>query len=271
MKNKIIVLDVDGTLLPSNNIPDTETIEYLQELEKNNIIVLASSRGYHDLSIIHDKYGLKGPIISNNGGALDFFDGSPGVCMSISISKLKAIFTSTKDIIVSAFYSFKQKLFIYNKLDILSFLYKINENSILIEGSFDEIELESPNSIYFILKNSEKEKFFNEVKKYDDEINLFEYGHDRDYSITILTLKNTNKAYAILELLMKLKRNEQDLIVFGDGDVDIPMLCLNGITVAMINSLPEVKNKAKYVTDFDNNNKGVLKFLQKIDQNIDQF
>ena len=265
MKNKIIVLDVDGTLLPSNNIPDRETVSYLQELEQNNMVVLASSRGYHDLVVIHDKYGLEGPIISNNGGALDFFDGKEGVTMSIQVERIKSIFTKTKDVIISAFYSYKQKLFIYNKLDILSFLYKINDDSILIEGEFDKIDLECPNSIYFILKNNEKEKFFNEVKKYEDEISLTEYGHDKDHSITILTLKNTNKAYAVLELLLLMGKKEEDLIIFGDGEVDIPMLGLNGITVAMCNASVEVKKQAKYISEFDNNHQGVLKFLQKIE------
>lgn len=265
MEGKIIVLDVDGTLMPSSNVLDKDTTEYLVSLEKNNTVVLASSRGYHDLITIHDRLGLNGPIIANNGGSLDFFDGHQSVCMSIDTTTIATTFKKHKEIIVSAFYSYHQKLFIYNRLEQLSFLYKITEQSEVIEGPFDEVNLDCPNSIYFILDNTRKQEFFDTIEQYKNEISYYEYGHDKSVSITIVTLKNTNKAYAVLELLLILKKNEEDLIVFGDGEVDISMLKLNGITVAMCNAPDEVKSAAKFITDFDNNHQGVLKFLQKID------
>lgn len=266
MKNRVFVIDIDGTLLPSNNILDEETRIFLYELEKENIVVLASSRGYHDILPLHTSIGLKSPIISNNGGGLHFFDEHQSVYMSISIDKIKDIFKNQKDNIISAFYSFKNKLFIYNRLEILSFLYKINENSEIFEGDFDSIDLINPNNLYFILNNDKKEEFFNYCKQYEDEIKVFEFGHDKNVSITILSLKNTNKAYAILELLMILNKDEKDLVVFGDGEVDIPMLSLDGTTVAMINAPSDVKSHAKFITDYDNNNQGVMRFIKKISQ-----
>ena len=112
MENKVIILDVDGTLLPSNNELDIETISYLKELEKKNLIVLCSARGYHDLSILHDKIGLTSPIISSNGASLDFFDGTPNVTMAIDQKIIKELFLKYKEIIISAFYSYKNDLFI---------------------------------------------------------------------------------------------------------------------------------------------------------------
>ncbi len=267
MKNKVIILDVDGTLLPSNNELDLQTTSYLQELQNDNLIVLCSARGYHDLSILHDKMGLTGPIISSNGASLDFFDGKPNVTMSIDVKIVKSLFSNHKEIINSAFYSYKNDLFIYNKLDQLSFLYKITESSVIHEGPFDEIEITNPNSIYLILNNNRKEEIYDEVnQKYSDIIQITEYGHDAKISISILTLKNTNKAYAILELLMLLNKKEDETIIIGDNDADIGMLSLNGITAAMKNATMEAKAVAKYVTEFDNNNQGVMKFLKSLDK-----
>lgn len=266
MENKVIILDVDGTLLPSNNELDNETISYLKELEKNNTIVLCSARGYHDLSIVHNKIELNGPIISSNGASLDFFDGTPNVTMSIDTKIVKELFLNHQDIIVSAFYSYKNDLFIYNKLEQLSFLYKITENSIIHEGPFNEIDIINPNSVYLILDNNRKNEIYGEIgHKYNDIIQIDEYGHDAKISISILTLKNTNKAYAVLELLMILGKNEADTIIIGDNDADIGMLKLDGITAAMKNATIEAKEAAKYVTEFDNNNQGVMKFLIKLD------
>ncbi len=265
MENKVIILDVDGTLLPSNNELDIETISYLKELEKKNLIVLCSARGYHDLSILHDKIGLTSPIISSNGASLDFFDGTPNVTMAIDQKIIKELFLKYKEIIISAFYSYKNDLFIYNKLEQLSFLYKITDNSIIHNGSFDELDLINPNSIYLILNNSLKQEIYEEVKnKYSEIIQINEYGHDAKVSISILTLKNTNKAYAVLELLLLLNKKESDTIIIGDNDADVGMLKLDGITVAMKNGTAEAKAAAKYITEYDNNNQGVMKFLKSL-------
>lgn len=68
-----------------------------------------------------------------------------------------------------------------------------------------------------------------------------EFGHDRYVSIVTINLKHTDKAYAILELLMILNKKESDTIIFGDNYADINMLKLNGITVAMAMVLLRLK------------------------------
>lgn len=268
MEGYVIVLDVDGTLLPSNNEITSDLIDELKHYEENNIVVLASGRGYHDLSLIHQKLNLKGPIISSNGASLDFFDGTPSVTMAIRNEIIKDIFKHNRSLIKSAFFSYNQKLFIFNRLEKLNFLYKIKPESKIIEGPFDEIALDHPNSLYFILNNDLKEHFFSFCQKYSDEIEVNEFGHDRSVSIVTINLKHTDKAYAILELLMILNKHESDTIIFGDNYADINMLKLNGLTVAMSNSIPEVIKTAKYVTDEDNNHNGVIKFLQKIEKGL---
>lgn len=268
MENKIFVFDIDGTLLPSNGNFSLKTINYLKKLEdNNNLVVLASGRGYHDLILLHKELGLKSPMISSNGATLTFFDNHPSVTMSIRCEIIKELFNNFKDIIISSYYSYLNKLFIYNKMDKLTFLYKIKEDSIIIEGAFNEIDIEYPNSIYFILDNNQKDKFYNFVNdNYSNEVNITEYGHDSKYSITILDLKNTNKAYAILEMLMILNKKEKDTIIFGDNYQDINMLKLDGITVSMINGTPEAKETAKYITFKDNNNDGVIDFIEYLEQ-----
>ena len=69
-----------------------------------------------------------------------------------------------------------------------------------------------------------KNKFFESCKKYEDEIEVNEFGHDRYVSIVTINLKHTDKAYAILELLMILNKKESDTIIFGDNYADINML-----------------------------------------------
>ena len=247
MEGYVIVIDVDGTLLPSSNEIDNDLINELKHFEEKNTIVLASGRGYHDLSLIHQKLNLKGPIISSNGASLDFFDGKTSVTMAISC----LLYTSDASRGLGDVYK-----------------RQIKTESEIIEGPFDEVNLDHPNSVYFILKNDLKNKFFESCKKYEDEIEVNEFGHDRYVSIVTINLKHTDKAYAILELLMILNKKESDTIIFGDNYADINMLKLNGITVAMANGIAEAKEAAKYVSEYDNNHNGVTLFLHKIEKGL---
>lgn len=269
MKGHVIVIDVDGTLLPSNNIISDELKKDLLHFEKDNLVVLASGRSYHDLLQIHKEIGLHSPIISSNGASLDFFDDKKSITMEIRKEILQDLFKNNKEKIISSFYSYKNKIFIYNKLEKLNFLYKIKEDSIVLEGDFDQIDLDHPNNIYFIIKNDFKEQFFLHCDKFNNEISYMEFGHDKNVSIIILTLKHTDKAYALLELLMIMNKKESDTIIFGDNYADINMLKLNGITVAMSNAIDEAKTYAKYQTEYDNNNYGVIRFLKKLEKGLD--
>lgn len=266
MKDKIIVLDLDGTLLSSNETVDLETTNYLQELDKSNTIVLASGRSYHEIIEIKQNLKIKGPIITQNGASLIFDDRINDVILSITNTTIKDIFSSCKDVIISAFYTEDNNIYIQNKMDKLSFLYKIKDNSNVIIGDFENLDLKNPNSIYLILNNDKKDILFNKINnEYSNELEYLEYGHDKKYSITIISMKNTDKAYAILELLLIMGKTLDDLIIFGDGYKDIKMLSLDAHTVAMKNASDEVKQVSKYQTEFDNNNQGVLKYLKSID------
>ena len=114
------------------------------------------------------------------------------------------------------------------------FLYKIKTESEIIEGPFDEVNLDHPNSVYFILKNDLKNKFFESCKKYEDEIEVNEFGHDRYVSIVTINLKHTDKAYAILELLMILNILSLMQKKMGQITLFFPNLLFNMIKPLML-------------------------------------
>ena len=58
----------------------------------------------------------------------------------------------------------------------------------------------------------------------------------------------------------------KNTISFGDQLNDLPMIECANYGVAMINSRVEVKEKAKYISEFDFNHDGVINFIQKIIQ-----
>lgn len=65
---------------------------------------------------------------------------------------------------------------------------------------------------------------------------------------TDLIPKGNGKADGIRAALERYSLNAEEIIAFGDGENDIPMLEIAGIGVAMDNAKPIVKNAADYVT-----------------------
>ena len=61
-------------------------------------------------------------------------------------------------------------------------------------------------------------------------------------------LKHIDKQEAIKELIDYLKIDQEDIIAFGDAEVDIPMFDIAGISVCVGNGREEAKKHATYVT-----------------------
>ena len=65
-------------------------------------------------------------------------------------------------------------------------------------------------------------------------------------------------------LRKKYNIKKENTISFGDQLNDLSMIEMANYGVAMINSRTEVKEKAKYTSEFDFNNNGVISFLKNL-------
>jgi hydroxymethylpyrimidine pyrophosphatase-like HAD family hydrolase len=126
------------------------------------------------------------------------------------------------------------------------------------------MDLQFPNMVFTVVDVNYLDKFKENMKKYDDYIKLTPLGQDLTVALFYMNIKNVNKAYAILELLLHVDFKEKDLIVVGDSIKDVEMLKLNCDTAAMINGEIEAKEAAKEITEFDNNHDGACKYVNKI-------
>ena len=65
LKNKIMVMDLDGTLLNQSKEISAENIKFIKEISKNNLIIIASGRNYKDVLKVIEKANLKQSIYKN--------------------------------------------------------------------------------------------------------------------------------------------------------------------------------------------------------------
>lgn len=264
---KMIVCDLDGTLLNNDNEIPKNTIEFLNNLiNKNFIIVLASGRPYRGMLKYANHFPSNTPLISENGAYIGSIDNSIKTDLkSINPKKFISLFKDNKEIIKSANFSTVDKVFIYNRLAKLEPLYHIDSNTIVIEGAFDEIEnFEAPNGALFIIESSRRGEFENYIiTRCPSDINYRLMGYDTKNAIYEITSGVADKANAIKKLLKIYNIDTSNLIVFGDGENDVNMINLAGVSVAMKNGCSLIREQASYITSYDNNNEGVYHFLKE--------
>ena len=73
--------------------------------------------------------------------------------------------------------------------------------------------------------------------------------------------KKTNKGNAIKGVQEKLNISPDETMVFGDYLNDLEMMQNASHSYAMKNAHPEIISTSKYITEFDNNENGVLRTI----------
>lgn len=84
------------------------------------------------------------------------------------------------------------------------------------------------------------------------------------FNTTMVGLSQANKKTGIETLQRLYGIKDTEIVVFGDNENDLPMFALTPNSYAMQNAGDEIKRRAAYVTDFDNNQDGVLNTLDRL-------
>ncbi len=253
MEIKLILCDLDGTLLRSDKTISDKSARVLEQCRSNGIIIgFSTSRGR--ANIIPFEAKINPDIIICNGGA-------SMVCWG------KLIYTKT--------------FTLEETRRMLAAAYKVC-------GDNAEITLDTLDSIYWNRKN-DKSTDYDWNSDYDDfrdfkepAMKICVQTDDKDTAQKIaasvpgcdmlpfsdipwykFSAANATKEAAISFLCEYLKITPQNVIAFGDDHNDIGMLKMCGTGVAMGNAIAEVKAVADALT-ITNDEDGVARFLEKL-------
>lgn len=276
MSYKMIVLDLDGTLLDDKKQISEKNVEILKNLHKKDIeIVIATGRNYYMAKVLTEKIKAVRPVILANNGAI-------------------------------IRYSHNDELVEHNYLNSMEFEKIYNEglkyrlNPVLhvdeYANGYDLIyEREDYEEAYsgYIKKGYERAR----LMKFDPEnINnilsvcyfgeynkLCSFANDmviqKEGRYNTICNRNIGKR-ALLEFLhpegckwSALKKYSsylsilpEEIIAIGDDNNDIELLKNSGLSIAMKNGTEESIDAAKIVSRYDNNNSGVYYALSEIFQ-----
>lgn len=256
---KLVVSDMDGTLLNSNHEVSSLFFELFKELKKHHIIfVAASGRPYY--SITEKLNSIKDDIIivAENGGI---------------IIKQKEILLSTP---IKNEYLSQVELLI-NANNHIHPVFCTKFKAYFKSASNEYIKLLSEYYPTFTVIDSidEVEEDIIKIALYHDiDSEKYIYPHfkhlEPDYKVKIsgkhwvdLSDDLANKGHAI-ELLQKTYNiSSEETLIFGDYNNDIEMLKLATYSFAMENAHENVKQIALYET-MSNNHFGVELILEKL-------
>ena len=243
-KIKLVVTDMDGTLLNSNHEVSSLFLELFKTLKKHNVIfVAASGRPYYGIT---DKLkAIKSEIIivAENGGIVV---DNENVLLSIPINKNNL--HKIEDLIYSnnhihPIYCTKSKAYFKNNSN--GFIKLLSEYypNYSVVNTIDEIEEEIIKIALYHHEDSEKHIF-----------PLFE-NLTAEYKIIIsgkhwvdISDIYANKGNAIELLQKNFNISMEETIAFGDYNNDIEMLKRASFSFAMENAHQNVKDTANYKT-----------------------
>lgn len=266
MKYKLLVIDIDGTLLNDNKEITPRTQADLLKVQQMGVhIVLASGRptcGVMPLANALELNHYGGFILSYNGGQIInvqtgelLFEKriNPEMIPYLNKKAKKndfAIFTYHKDYILTDKPENKhiQEEAILNNMRIIgvdNFPEAIDFNPCkCILTSDDETALVG-------LENHWK-------KRLDGVLNVF---RSEDYFLEVVP-QFINKGNTLAVLMEKLKVSTEEVVAIGDGIADVSMLQLAGTSIAMGNARDSVKVCADHTT-LTNNQDGVAIAVEK--------
>lgn len=263
---KMIVSDMDGTLLNSNLEISKENLDAIKAVREKGIrFCIATGRPEQLLKEYIKPLQMEDPMIMYNGSVI----GHP--FQEEKLYELKLETDVARDII--EFCEANDVIYMpYTKDKIISKPnYRVDffeeRNKSLPENlrtvfedirDIEEILNNSINKILIIEQDTDKSNSIMEkLKDYKDlEIATSQKG------FIDINPGGASKGKALQVLAKHFGVSMDEIVVFGDQDNDVSMLEIAGASVSMLNSSNNAKAAAKYSTD-SNNNSGVAKWIRE--------
>ena len=290
---KLVVIDLDGTMLNSYGVVTNETKEVIKKVEKQGVeVVIASGRPIDSIKEIAKEIESKNYFIAGNGAIIyDIKNDEIIYGKTLSKEKVLEIIKICEDNSIS--YN------IYTENEILATSLKYNvlyyhkENLKKEESKKTKINLVK--NMYEYIQNKEDVKFlkiticdeskavFNSIIRKIKEIKdieVLEISHmsrktikqgteefEISYYYTEISAGDVDKWNAIEFLMEKLKIKREEIMTIGDNLNDRKMIENAGLGVAMGQSTPAILKLADEVTS-SNDEEGIPQILQKYYKNI---
>lgn len=253
--SKLLLFDLDGTLLRSDKIISDISIETLEKCRKTGLLIGVSTSRSQQNSL---KYiaELAPEIIVSSGGALITYKNEPVYKAEFSVNEVNRIIRTAREICGA------DCEITVDTLDSHYWNYKIDPKALdkqwegTVYCDFSEDFPEPSLKICVEIADDEiAHRLCSELNEYDS----IRFTDGNWYKFT---KKEATKENAIAKLCEILGISEKNVMAFGDDLADIGMLKMCGVGVAMGNAVDEVKEVSDIVIG-TNDEDGIAVFLEE--------
>ncbi|TWT01820.1 Cof-type HAD-IIB family hydrolase [Planomicrobium sp. CPCC 101079] len=280
---KLIAIDLDGTLLSPEMEITNENLEAMREAQsRGNIVMICSGRAPEDIQQILTKYDFSIPLAGSNGSVVQ---AQGHLLKSVSMNREDIIEIAEKLDADRVPYRIYTNDGIYMPQDWSERVESAMEKEqIQVQGIPDKVykwiteQPQKSSLINFFSHYSELlhkkdltiQKFFvltlnNSVKTslaaYLEKIGTIGFTSSHPLNIEVMD-KNGNKGSALKRMAEHYGISLKDTMAIGDNFNDIPMFEMAGLSVAMGNAEPKVKEICDTVT-YSNDENGVAHAINK--------
>ncbi len=256
---KMVVTDMDGTLLNSKHEVSTRFFELFKKMKERDILfVAASGRQYHSMVDKLDPIKDDMLFIAENGAMikqkneillttpLEREDLKTILLTAASIKKAHPVLCSADTAYVNGSSDKFLKLLKEYYTE-----FKIVQNQLTVSDAILKV------AIYHF--ESSEQFIYPTVKHLEDTLKVKVSGSNW----VDISHPNAHKGYALEKVMKAHHINANEVLVFGDYNNDIEMLELSNYSFAMSNAHANVKSVARYQT-FSNDDFGVESVLEKL-------
>ena len=266
---KLIVTDIDGTLLNDNGELGIESKKLLKELMKENVIIsLATGRLHSATADIAKELSLNGFVISLDGALIkNYVDDKTLFESFLKIGQVKKAIAISENLLINFVLCHTSTIYYteYNSV-IPSLLSKYGAFYTRVDSYKDYIS----GTLEIVCSSDVK----NSIKQMEEKFNFpYSFGCDTSYfrskkneNIYYLEIRKagSSKGKALVRLLKHLSIKPLQAVVIGDWYNDITMFQTKAIKVAVANAIPELLNTADIITTKSNKEDGTAEFFEMV-------
>lgn len=267
-KISLLAFDLDGTLLNSAGRISVSHLHMIGSLMRQGVkVTLCSGRMPYALQVFVQQLGFRGPYVACNGGlVIDSTDDSvlfsepvagtdvDQLCLHFREMGLHLCLQTQEGVYYSPG---NPRVATPEQVRELAIRYSLPESEIRFLP--EDYRYLDKHPVYKVALNVPEGYDFAQLALYLDTQPRLSYAFS-DKAFVEINAQGTSKGQGIERVAAHYGIPLQEVCVFGDYDNDIPGFERAGVTIAMGNASDNLKAKAMYVTD-TNDNDGIGKAL----------
>ncbi|UOR13148.1 Cof-type HAD-IIB family hydrolase [Halobacillus amylolyticus] len=261
-KQHLIALDLDGTLLTDGKTisPETKAM-VLTAIEHGHIVSIATGRPHRASIDFYNELGLDTPMVNFNGALIhhpkdERWDAlhSP---LSIRIAR-KIIHTCQELGVKNILAEVMDDIYLDRHDEEIMEIFHTTDNNPVTIGGLRQNLTEDPTSLLIHPEEGQIQALREELDTHASLIEHRKWG--APWHVIEIVRAGMNKAVGLEKIAHYYHIPKERIIAFGDEDNDFEMIEYAGVGVAMGNAIDELKDRANYVADTNENN-GIAGFL----------